>query len=205
VEQQATRSAILDALATVSRQVKPDDRFVLFLAGHGYAKRERPNVYLPRTFSFACPTFDIEKPISTGLGASALHDALAAIPCQKMLLLDCCHSGSMDLIRELAPDGVGPVIMVACDSKENSYDIPFLGHGAFTNALLEAAGEKFSVADRDRSAVLDSDELFSYVRRRVPQTIELARPIVGADALQTPQRFPPGDVATTPLVQRVDE
>ena len=50
---------------------------------------------------------------------------------------------------ELAPEGIGPFMLAACGPNEFSFDIPFLEHGAFSNAILEALGTRFNKADRD--------------------------------------------------------
>lgn len=190
-DDEATKLAIIHQLRDLRDKVKADDLFVLFLAGHGYAKRIRKNVFQPASFAYACPTFDIANPKATGIAGDELYEEIVALPCRKLLLFDCCHSGSTNILRELAPEGIGPIMLAACSAHQSSYDIPFLGHGAFSNSILEATASKFADADKDKNDLLDIIELFDYISRRVPRTIELARPILGDDAVQTPQKFFP--------------
>jgi hypothetical protein len=199
----ATRRAILDRLKKLSRDVGPDDVFILFLAGHGYARKIRPNVFVPRSFVFACPTFDLRQPSETGVPGQDLYRAIAAVPCRKLILLDCCHAGSTNVLRELAPEGIGPVMIAACRANESSYDIPFLGHGAFTNSVLEALDAEFPSVDRDCNRLLTVAELLSYVTRRVPETVAIAKPVLGDDAVQTPQGFIPRRSALVPVAGSV--
>jgi len=196
LEQSATRSAIIGKLQELRDTVRPDDLFVLFLAGHGYAKRIRPNVFQPRSFAFVCPDFDIASPQTTGIPGDRLYEEIIALPSRKLLLFDCCHSGSTNILREMAPERIGPAMIAACGAHESSYDIPFLGHGAFSSSVLDAIKVRFDDADQDEDKYLDTLELFEYVARRVPKTIQLAKPILGDGAVQTPQKHFPryGDV-----------
>ena len=185
------RETLVKFIGQISKNVAPDDLFVLFLAGHGYAKQHRNNVVEPETFTFVCPNFDIRRPYATGLHCAELSSALAMVPCRKLILLDCCHSGCTSVVRGLTPDAIGPVIITACGENEESYDIPYLGHGAFSNALVEALGDRFSSADVDKDSKLTIGELYHYVLQRVQKTVALSRPVVGENAVQTPQAFFP--------------
>ncbi|MEI8374046.1 MAG: caspase family protein [Planctomycetota bacterium] len=199
LNKEVCNETLVSALQQVSKNVAPDDLFVLFLAGHGYAKPVGPKAYKPETFCFVCPNFDTSRPYTTGLHLADLSRLLAQIPCRKLVLLDCCHSGSTSTIREVTPDGVGPIILAGCGANEESHDIPFLAHGAFTGALIEALGDRFAVADTDRDGILTVDDLFSYVSKRVPKIVELSRPVLGDDAVQTPAAFIPPTAKKMPI------
>ncbi len=175
---------------------------MLFLAGHGYAKPAGPKVYMPETFCFVCPDFDTSRPYTTGLHLADLSKLLARIPCRKLVLLDCCHSGSANPARDMTPDGVGPIILTACGANEESHDIPYLAHGAFTAAVIEALGDRFAAADMDKDGMLTVDELFSYVSQRVPKIVALSRSFLGDDAVQTPAAFIPATVKDMRIVRQ---
>ena len=193
LEKDVRHETLVEAIRQASAGAEPDDLFVLFLAGHGYAKEVGHQVFEPATFTFVCPNFNSDRPYETGLHCSELSNLIARIPCRKLVLLDCCHSGSSNVIREMTPEAMGPVIIAACGPNESAHDIPYLGHGAFSNALIEALGERFSAADADKDLVLTVQELFSYVSQRVQKTVMLSRPLLGDDAIQTPQALmPPG-------------
>lgn len=190
-EDQVSIPAIRKHLEDLSQRVEADDSLLFFLAGHGYAKLTAGDTAMPGTFSFVIPgTFDMERPTETGLSSATLFEGLSKIPCRKLILLDACHSyGSADLVRELTPTGVGPIIFTACDSRESAFELPYLGHGVFTTALLEALGEKSDSADLDKNGFLTSDELFAHIGSRVPVIVQKGRGLLGPDATQTPRRY----------------
>jgi len=225
VDSQVSRAAILKGIAQTTRDVRPDDLLLLFLAGHGWAKATGPTSRDPRSFCFVTPQFDVEQASLTGVpftdvfnthrvDLETLYEALIRVPCRKALMLDCCHSGSVigqhaNVIRALIPEHIGPVIMAACDKDEFSWDVFFKGHGAFTAALLELQGDKFTQADTDGNGVVDSQELSRFLEKRVPQLIELARPVLAGGGYglrpgqtQRPQSFVPQQQAGLPLFTR---
>lgn len=190
----ADPEAILKALAELGKRVRPDDRLVLFLAGHGTTEQGM--------FVFCCPSFDRTRHTQTGVTAARLEEALAAINCRKLVLLDACHSGAVtsNPLRDLTVGtGLGPTIFAACDSSQQAFEDRARKTGLFTRAVLEALGDgdaptldggPVAVDGLDGSAAdgaVDSRELLEYVRRRVP---ELARAAAGPDATQDPVSFP---------------
>src|SRR5262249_20372722 len=140
------------------------------------------------TFVFCCSDYDRDRYGETGVTSRDLYEALAAIPCRKVVFLDACRSGDAALnpVRDLTPGGKGPIILAACDRSQSSFENPELNHGLFTWAILEALGDKFAQADRDNDGRLDAEEVFAYARARVPQ---LLRKLTD-DGRQTPVRFP---------------
>jgi hypothetical protein len=160
----ASRNQLLKALDDVAARAGPDDRFVLFLAGHG--------MFLPKqgnTFVFCCPQFDPDRPLETGISSQVLQAKLAAIPCRKLVLFDACHSGEVaNPARQMTPSGQGPIIVAACDRTQFSWENKALGHGLFTWAVLEALGPRFKTADRNGDGKLDVRELYDYTRSRMP-------------------------------------
>jgi len=200
LDKQVSRQAVLDGIADIAGKVDPDDLMVLFMAGHGWAQPTGNRTRNPNTFCFVTPEFEVKRAPETGvpftgtpvndlpLNLESLQDALTKVRCRKLVLLDCCHSGSIvygserskrsNVIRALMPDRIGPVIVAACDKDEQSWDIMFKGHGAFTTALLELQGDKFAQADTNHDGQIAVEELRDYVTKRVPQLIDLARPIL---------------------------
>lgn len=171
----ASRQEILEALDRLARRsdLHPDDRLVLMFAGHG-TWVDDPQRKGEKLFVFCCPEFDLDHWQTTGISSRELYEKLAQIRCRKIVLLDACHSGeaTTNPVRELTPGGQGPIIMAACDQKEEAFENAKLGHGLFTYALLEALGERFEQADVSRDGQLDARELFGYVRKRMPSLLE---------------------------------
>src|SRR5262249_14809480 len=134
VNAQATPEEILKRLKTFADKVEPDDRFVLALAGHGVSAEELSGLIkqknkqgivdtlAPGSFAFLGPLFDLARPNSTCLTSHDLYDAIISLPCRKLVLLDACHSGTVSIspVRELTRDGVGPVILAACEPNEQA-------------------------------------------------------------------------------------
>src|SRR5262249_50162313 len=68
VNDKATPAAVLGRIDELSRVARPDDQFVLFLAGHGYAETvagakgdKDPDRFKPGTFFLVGPEFDEER------------------------------------------------------------------------------------------------------------------------------------------------
>jgi WD40 repeat protein len=193
---QAGRTQLLAALDDVAKKARPDDRFVLFLAGHGTFVKHKAG----ETFIFCCPQFDPDQPETTGLTSEELYAKLAAIPCRKLVLFDACHSGmAADPARLLTPGGQGPTVIAACDRSQQSWEDPDLRHGLFTFAVLEALGRGFTTADANGDGQLDANELFLYTRKRMPQ---LLQQIKRKPHQQVPTLYAPLDADNAPLAVR---
>lgn len=199
----ANREAILKTLKQLAGRVRPEDRVLIFLAGHGdFLTR----VGLPETtggestFIFCCPDYDRKRYAQTGITSQTLYETLALIPGRKVVILDACHSGEAvaNPIRSLTPGGKGPIILAACDRSEFSFEHEKFGHGLFTYAVLEALGPAFERADRDRNGTLDAAEVFTYAQARLP---ELLKEIKRAEDDQNPISFP-AKLESYPLAQK---
>lgn len=166
VNRNVTREALLARLRALQKEARPDDRLILFLAGHGDLRVQKAG----STFVFCCPDYDPVRFEQTGITSGDLYEALAALPCRKVIFLDACRSGEMALnpVRTLTPGNRGPVILAACDRSQNSYEHRVHDHGLFTYAILEALGKAFGRADQDADGRLDAGEIFAHVKERMP-------------------------------------
>jgi WD40 repeat protein len=183
LDAEATREAILERLRDLAGRVRPDDRFVFFLGGHGDADAGRPD-----SFVFFPATFDRKSPAATGLASRELYEELAKLCCQKLVLLDVCRSGvAVSPVRSLTPGGKGPRILASCDRDESAFENGRFEHGLFAYAVLEALGKEFGRADRNRDGRLDAAELFTYTEQRLPA---LLKKIGQSEDAQSPTRFP---------------
>jgi WD40 repeat protein len=196
LDEDADRTQILKALDGLKEKVGPEDRLVLFMAGHGAFVElpGAPGQPAHTQFVFCCPKYDSGRPLATGISTRELAEKLAALPCRKLVLLDACHSGeaATNPVRELTPSNQGPTILAACDRTQLSFEDPEKHHGLFTLALLEAMGDRFDQADGDdtgkKDGYLDAVELFQYARKRMP---ELLKENKMAENEQRPICFPP--------------
>jgi WD40 repeat protein len=177
------RDTILAELDRVAQQVRGDDHFLLFLAGHGLQGPPRGAA----RFLFCCGNYDPEKPGKTAISDVDLRDKFRAIACRKTVFLDACYAGqTITPVRALTPGGQGPSILAACDTGQRCWESPKKAHGLFTLALLEALGDQFDAANVANRNGLDLQELFDYVRRRLPGLLRESNVKVP----QTPVAFP---------------
>jgi uncharacterized caspase-like protein len=169
--EQVTRSRWTETFTNfvekLRREARPDDLLVIFFAGHGEVDTRT------QTYHFICH----DARVSTLLDGSATiswndFELLADIPCRKLALLDTCHSGAIQgirqehklAIREFQENVIFTVAAAAGD--EGSLEAEEWGHGAFTKSLLDALSGR---ADTTADGVVTLDELVTYVGRAVPE------------------------------------
>ena len=185
---EASLQRILEELALLKKMTedRPDDRVILFFAGHGWAKPVNPKLNLHNAdhFALVCPQFDIRTWRQTGLTSDVLYDYIVTMPARKLVFLDACHSGSVhgaEYVRSLTPDGVGPPIFTAAERDQAAWEHPVIGHGVFTRAILDALGPEFDTADSDQNGHLTVRELAKYLAKRVPEIMDEIRPRLPAE------------------------
>jgi WD40 repeat protein len=170
LDKEATRDGILKGFAWLKGQMKPHDVAVIFYAGHGHRDKDHQFFLLPIGFDAAQLT-------KTAVSGDELKNMLVDLPAGKvLLLLDACHSGAIggrskasltdDLVRELADDDCGVVVMCAAMGREESREDTDYGHGLFTLALIEGLSGK---ADLHREGIVRLNGLDSYVDYRVTE------------------------------------
>jgi WD40 repeat protein len=167
--EQVTESGISSAFDKIADEAKPDDVFVLFLAGHGKSIGGK-YYYLPQTIDFVAAQ-SVEK---YGIGQDKWDAWLRKIPAQKSLIvIDTCDSAAFtasrgsDTARQTAmaqfQHATGRNIIAAA---RNAALEGFRDHGVLTYALLEALDIK---AARGGDEEVRVGALASYVARRVPE------------------------------------
>ena len=177
-DKEATRQAVLDALDDLAKKANPDDLCILFLSGHGdYREEKHANGPPKSVFVFCPPDYDPTKPYDTGITNEVLFEKMAAIPCQKLLILDACHSGGAvagdSPAHGFAPDGQGPIIMAGCDVDQSSLEHPLFGHGLFTKAILDALQDVKQYPDHKGVRELFVTDLFRDTRNEMPKLLRL--------------------------------
>jgi hypothetical protein len=174
-EADATPQEILARIKEVGKKARPDDWFILFLSGHGHAELKTANDYEPGSFFFVCGDTDSKKPASR-LTSKQLHDALAEIRCAKLVLLDCCHSGSVasNPLRDLVREGVPFLILSACKGNQAALEPQFAAggkHGFFMQSLLDAIGSSDKARGKPREKLVTAAELGLVIRRRLAEIL----------------------------------
>ncbi|MBP6892872.1 MAG: caspase family protein [Pseudacidovorax sp.] len=180
LDEQATKSNIVDALRELAATAKPDDTVVVFFSGHGGRRIGAPE-YAGYLYPADCVPGD---PDGTGLLAQELTELLEAIPSARVvLLMDACHAeaaahvkadgeskgmlpGLRDAALEKLSSGAGRVVIASCRETEVSMTSPWRGHSLFTHFLLEGLRGHARGADDGTVRVLD---LFTYLSEQVPK------------------------------------
>jgi WD40 repeat protein len=172
-EGDATKAAVTEGLAWLTREATQQDVAVIFVAGHAYNDEREGFYFLPYGGT------------TRSLAASSVRwiefqNVLEKLPSKTLLLADTCHAGLItgagertrgtgrgDLtqaLRALINAGSGSVVMTATMGLENSYEDDRWQHGAFSKAIIEGLSGR---ADYDKDRAVYIRELDHYVTRRV--------------------------------------
>jgi hypothetical protein len=168
-DQEATRANIEARMKELTPQVRPEDVFVVYLAGHG-AALDGEYHFLPWEVRFTSR----EALRDQGLNQEALRKLLQMIPAKKtLLLLDTCSSGafamgpSRGLDDKMAIDRLSRIsgrAMLAASGSEQMALEGEQGHGVFTHALLQGLQK----ADRNGNGLIEVGELADFIEELVP-------------------------------------
>jgi len=183
-DDQATHDNITGAVDNFFKpNVKPGDKVIVFLAGHGVAK----GVGLEAK-SFLLPTdvkgLTIAALESSAVDLRALSDALGALPAsQFVIFVDACREDPtpgrglkgnqltdvMTQGMEVVPENPASqsATFFACSVGERAYEDATYGHGVFTNWIIQGIREG-AVPQKPDGAV-DMGRLSSYVEQKVEQ------------------------------------
>jgi len=146
---------------------KPRDVVLLFLAGHGVSAQEGKFYFLSRdAVVSATKTVDSSRAISGDEIVSVL-DA----PGNRLVFIDACQAGGVDndrMVRSLMDTNA--FVFAACRGNEFSYEDAELGHGYFTNSIMDALkGATTAQAAGNVSVISMSGYVKDDVLRRVRQ------------------------------------
>ena len=183
--EEATLAGIKQAIESIAATAEPQDAFVFYLAGHGTVIGE-DYYFLPHDVDIASDA----SLSSTALSSEGLGEALKSVPATKQLLiLDSCRSGAavgvvgryfaarsgLEEIRsqQLLARSSGTFLIAATKAEEYAYEIPQLGHGVLTYALLESLGlTEGSTTEVKTLDGITANELLQSVSIKVPKLSE---------------------------------
>ncbi len=164
IDEAATREGILAALERLSREVGPQDTFLLYLAGHGVkTEPDERFVFLPQDVEDASSWEALRR---QGLSDEALVGALSRIRARNgFLLMDTCYAGQV-AVDALASVGneTGRYLLTASTSVQEALDSYDDRNGVFAVALREALTGR---AGQDERGLVSALALGEYVSRRV--------------------------------------
>ncbi|MDP5337226.1 MAG: caspase family protein [Nodularia sp. (in: cyanobacteria)] len=183
--EQPTLSTVRASLHQITTAAQPQDTILFYFSGHGMLESNSQQAFLCLADT---QTDDL---LNTGLGLQEMLQVLGNSQAQTQLVwLDACHSGSLtfrgarseitipslpnptfqmvELLRQRAKQSKGFYALLSCDTNQQSWEFPELGHGVFTYYLMR--GLRGEAADSQ--GLIDADGLYRYVYHQTRQYIE---------------------------------
>jgi WD40 repeat protein len=225
IDADVSKERLKQEILAVARQARPEDRFVLFLSGHGAqytAAMKEPTKGEPSDWYYIIPQLDSNKPLTgkdigdkeklrrAWLRDSELAELLVVeLKCQPLVFLDCCHSGAAgakvgqralqarNAVRGFTPNGYGPVVVAACAENQRSWeDIVAFGGGVFTTNVIRTI-ENHLKTRTTTAAPLTATEFYRLVAAGTEaDAAKLTDPKTGLRVQQRPEITPrPEDLA----------
>lgn len=170
----ASATAIKSAIERLETKFKngrigKKDLLLIYLSSHGFLDNRRQlriqgDDYDPGAWRTTSVSYERD-----------IIEILDGIPCKKLIFIDACHSGGgekgadVDVkyqIEQLNNTLQGVTTMVSSSGGEISYEDEKWQNGAFTEAIIE--GLLQYRADKDHNYVITINELWQYIRVRVP-------------------------------------
>lgn len=180
--QEATASAIKSNIERLETKFKngligEKDLIILYLSSHGFLDDKRRlriqgDDYDPGAWRTTSVSYERD-----------IIEILETIPCKKIIFIDACYSGGSgakgdDLevqhkIEELNKTLSGITTIVSSSGSEASYEDDVWKNGAFTEAIVEGLRER--KADTDRNSLITINELWYYIKERVPYLVKVVK------------------------------
>jgi len=188
-DEKAVKPVIEQEIKQFVDVARPEDVFAFFYAGHGVMSLDGAQ----KGSEFYLVTHDVtqlygksELLESKGISANQLKKWLKQIPAQKqVIILDACQAGGavetfafrgaaeQKAIAQLARS-TGIVVLASSGSEQFAAELPKLGHGLFTYALLQAiAGQADGGEPPDGKITIK--EIEAYISDRVPELTQQFR------------------------------
>ena len=169
---------IEDALYDI-RKAQPEDTVMVFLSGHGVTTKENDFLFITRD---AKRRGDNTYRMGSVLKWGSIQNVMGRIRARRIILLDTCHSGGVDmtdLIKKGSDSNM--VVFASSHGSQTSQERKDLKNGYFTYAILKGLGKGLP-ADYERDGQVEITELSLYVRKEVGrltsrQTPTLALPM----------------------------
>lgn len=191
VDEKATKAAITQKFKKVCERALLQDRIIFYFAGHGFYENDQN--LLASADAIKTAKVDTCVPINTLLGFLKKSQAR-----QKILFMDCCHSGfeagdyeregidsfsSDELVYQFSREEFC-VGFASCKSNETSVSHPKLQNGVWTYYLIKAL--RGEVTEIYNKGLLFSDKLQSFLNK---STSEFVKKNTVKKKDQTPIKF----------------
>jgi WD40 repeat protein len=216
LNEQATKSAVIDALRELTKTAQPKDAVLIFYAGHGlyYANHKDPDqshyYILPWDMALSGgPGAITGQAVSAVRGSLISDDEIAAALAELnvkygALILDSCYSGraleGAELLGPINPQGLtgwayekGISLLAASEASEPSFELKKLGTSVLMTALVKE-GLLERKADTDPlDGSIELEEWLRYAVSRLPSLVREAtgsKARSGSDAVQSARLVP---------------
>lgn len=186
----ATREAILAAIADLAAEADEDDSVVIYLGGHGVTDEDS-------YFYVNSGLEDMDDVRNHGLNQEDMTKALSRIVARNViLLLDTCYSGEFRLEKpDTLAHETGRFVLTAAKSDQEALDkAADVENGVFTHAVVQGLNCRAAFASAEH---VDALGLGLYVRGSVRGLAQKAKPGSRQDAVF---KAGGGDLAAFPLV-----
>lgn len=175
----ATKDNITKTISQIQAKAKPWDVFVFFYAGHGIAINENGNTQFYLVSADVTNIFSGDQLKAKAISNSELLAFSRDIPSDKQfIVIDACNSGAAAnmLSYRSGPEeqralavlarSTGTHFLFASTADQLAKEIPQIGHGVFTYAILQAmtGGEGYFKSD----AGVSVKDISNYTERKVP-------------------------------------
>jgi uncharacterized caspase-like protein len=171
LDQDATKQHIEQVLYGTLRKTTPEDRVLVFFAGHGIT------VALPRggDEGYLLPVDgDPDDPALTAIAMEDLRRIAKRIPAKHILFaVDACYSG-FAITRDVPPNRIDniyleammkePAVQIITAGRKGEPVLEEEGHGLFTRRLIQGMS---GLADTDQNGVITVQELATWIESRV--------------------------------------
>lgn len=188
------------------KRIRKDDILLIYFSSHGSLIKDEFYLH-PSDYD---PLYEEETTINL---VRDIQNKLKDIPCKKLLFIDACHSGAAatplaassgqkgsvfdqdlaDALVRLSEASNDFYFLLSSSAGEVSYTDESWGNSAFTKGILEAFANKMErtlqgsqQADSDRNKIIDMQELYVYLRERVPVIIQSKKNLTSSQTPYTP-------------------
>lgn len=186
VDDEVTVARIGSTLAEMAAKARPEDTFVLFMAGHGTTVAEQ-YYFLPVDLD----AVDDATVRARALSQAQLRSWMSLLPAKSLLLLDTCRAGSAAALAAAAAEESGAVSalsrlsqrsVIAASSGDNVALEGFNGHGVFSWVVLDALER----ADYDANGMVEVTDIGIHARKHVSDITERVFKFRQMPTLNTP-------------------
>ena len=178
-----TADNIVDALYTKLGQATEDDTVMIYLAGHGVTINDNQYIFLSQDSKLIGSN---NYQMSSVLKWSDINFALKNIKCTKIMILDTCFTGGVNIEPLLTETIKNKIIVFYSTSKsQRAKECQELKNGCFTHAIIQALSNEMP-ADKNLDNKVNITELKDFVYTQLiktspEQTPDISLPVGGSN------------------------